>query len=98
HVEFRVAETPCFFPKKLLDEMAAIGAELTHRLGGGDAYRKAPRAVIPAQYCAADETSHPHFMTADFGLVREPDGKLSPKLVEMQAFPSVFAYQFVFNE
>ncbi len=32
-------------------------------------------------------------MTVDFGLVREPDGRLSPKLVEMQAFPSIFGYQ-----
>jgi hypothetical protein len=98
HVSFRVAETPCFFPKSLLDEMAALGAELTHRLVGNMPYLKASRAMIPAQYCAADETAHPHFMTADFGLVRESDGKLTPKLVELQAFPSVFAYQFVLNE
>jgi hypothetical protein len=98
HVEFRVAETPCFFPREMLDQMAAIGAELTHRLVGDRDYLKASRAMIPAQYCAADETPHPHFMTADFGLVREPDGTLAPKLVELQAFPSVFAYQFVLSE
>lgn len=98
HVSFRVAETPCFFPKSLMDEMAEIGAELTHLLVGNAPYLKASRAMIPEQFLAADETGHPHFMTADFGLVREKDGKLSPKLVEMQAFPSVFAYQFVLNE
>lgn len=98
HVEFRVAETPCFFPKTVLDEMAAIGTELTHRLVGDPSYLKASRAMIPAQFCAADETPHPHFMTADFGLVRGTNGKLMPKLVEMQAFPSIFAYQFVLNE
>jgi hypothetical protein len=32
-------------------------------------------------------------MTVDFGLVRNHDGKLSPKLVELQAFPSIFGYQ-----
>ena len=98
HVSFRVAETPCFFPKSLMDEMAEIGAELTHLLVGNAPYLKASRTMIPEQFLAADETGHPHFMTADFGLVREKDGKLSPKLVEMQAFPSVFAYQFVLNE
>lgn len=98
HVAFRVAETPCFFPKEILDSMASIGAELTHRLVGNQEYLKASRAMIPAQYCAADEMPHPHFMTADFGLVRNPDGSLAPKLVEMQAFPSVFAYQFVLCE
>ena len=98
HVEFRVAETPCFVPKTMLDEMAAIGADLTHRLVGDKPYLKASREMIPAQYCAADETAHPHFMTADFGLVWEKDGKLAPRLVELQAFPSVFGYQFVLNE
>jgi hypothetical protein len=98
HVEFRVAETPCFVPKALLDGMAAVGVDLTHQLVGNAPYLKASREMIPAQYCAADETPHPHFMTADFGLVREKDGTLAPKLVELQAFPSVFAYQFVLNE
>jgi hypothetical protein len=98
HVEFRVAETPCFFPGEMLGQMAAIGADLTHRLVEDRDYLKASRAMIPTQYCAADETPHPHFMTADFGLVREPDGTLAPRLVELQAFPSVFAYQFVLSE
>ena len=94
HVEFRVAETPCFFPKEMLDEMASIGEELTQRLVGNATYLEASRAMIPPQYCAVNETPHPHFMTADFGLVRDAYGKLAPKLVELQAFPSVFGYQF----
>ena len=32
-------------------------------------------------------------MTVDFGLVRGEDGELTPKLVELQAFPSIFGYQ-----
>ena len=35
----------------------------------------------------------PNFMTVDFGLIRNLDGSLSPRLVEMQAFPSIFGYQ-----
>jgi len=34
-------------------------------------------------------------MTADFGLVRDERGRLSPRIVELQAFPSVFGYQTV---
>jgi hypothetical protein len=98
HVEFRVAETPCFFTRQMLDEMASIGSDLTMRLVKDQKYLQASRTMIPARYCAADETSHPHFMTADFGLVREADGRLTPKLVELQAFPSVFAYQFILCE
>ena len=98
HVSFRVAETPIFLPKQLLDEMASIGAELTYQLVGDRDYLAASSKAIPEAYRAADETPHPHFMTVDFGLVREADGILSPRLVELQAFPSVYAYQFVLAE
>jgi hypothetical protein len=98
HVSFRVAETPCFFPESLLDEMAAIGARLTYRLVDDEAYLQASAAAIPEAFLAADETAHPHFMTVDFGLVRGADGTLAPRLVELQAFPSVYAYPHVLSE
>ena len=98
HIEFRVAETPCFFSKALLDEMAATGAELTHQLVGSPAYIAAADAAIPEKYRAGNDNPRPNFMTVDFGLVRAADGSLTPKLVEMQAFPSVFGYQDVLSE
>ena len=39
--------------------------------------------------------AHPNFLTADFGLVRTAAGELVPRLVEIQAFPSVYGYQDV---
>ena len=33
------------------------------------------------------------FVQVDFGLVRDASGELQPKLVELQAFPSLYAYQ-----
>ncbi len=93
HVEFRVAETPCFFPLELMNQAAAIGAELTNRLVSDPEYLQASSKAIPDAYRMPDESPHPHFMTADFGLVRTPSGSLEPRLVELQAFPSVFAYQ-----
>lgn len=98
HVAFPVAETPCFFPKSLLDEMAAIGAELALRLIDDPVYLSASLAAIPEKWRAADQDAHPHFLTADFGLVREADGRLAPRLVEMQAFPSIFGFQWVLSE
>ena len=98
HIEFRVAETPCFFAKETLDEMAMVGAELTHQLLGSTEYMKAADAAIPEKYKLANDNPQPNFMTVDFGLVRDPNGSIKPKLVEMQAFPSVFGYQDVLAE
>jgi hypothetical protein len=92
-VEYRIAETPIFVPLSLLEQMAAAGAELTHSLLRNPACLAAARQAIPAGYLVAGETAHPNFLTADFALVRGPAGELQPKLVEIQAFPSVYGYQ-----
>lgn len=92
-VEFRVSETPVFVSASLLRQLASEGAMLASHLLGNAAYLEAARNAIPTGYCVANETAHPNFLTADFALVREPDGKLAPRLVEIQAFPSVFAFQ-----
>jgi hypothetical protein len=93
NIEFRVAETPCFFPRALMNELAEAGAELTHQLLNNPAYMQASNQTIPEQYRVPNESVHPNFMTVDFGLIRNPDGSLTPKLVELQAFPSIFGYQ-----
>jgi hypothetical protein len=97
-VAFPIAETPCFLPQSLLDAMADIGADLTLQLLDDPAYLARSRAAIPERWRCADENAHPHFLTADFGLVRDADGSLAPRLVEMQAFPSVFGFQFAVSE
>jgi hypothetical protein len=94
-VDFRIAETPVFLPQRLLEEMASAGADLTSSLLGNPACLAAAREAIPEGYRVAGETEHPHFLTADFALVENLEGKLAPKLVEIQAFPSVYGYQDV---
>lgn len=98
HVSFPVAETPCFFPKALLDEMATIGADLTRHLLSDPNYMARSLAAIPERWRAANQDAHPHFLTADFGLVRDGRGRLAPRLVEMQAFPSIFGFQWLLSE
>jgi hypothetical protein len=97
NIQFRVAETPCFFPKSLLNELAEAGAALTHQLLDNPAYREASNQTSPAAYNVPNENPIPNFMTVDFGLTRNPDGSLTPKLVELQAFPSIFGYQDILS-
>jgi hypothetical protein len=97
-VEYRIAETPVFLPLPLLEQMAASGAELTRTLLGNAACLAAARKAIPAGFNVAGETAHPNFLTADFALVRGAEGELTPRLVEIQAFPSVYGYQDVLSK
>jgi hypothetical protein len=95
HVQFRLCETPCFFPKALLDRMAVDGKELIRQLVESPDYRAKSEASIPSEFKVPNEPEHPMFVQVDFGLVRDSHGELQPKLVELQAFPSLYAYQVV---
>jgi hypothetical protein len=92
-IAFRVSETPCFLPKALLDQMAEYGRELVLQLVNNPDYLRASDVTVPKRYNVANESPRPMFLQVDFGLVRNAQGELEPKLVELQAFPSLYAYQ-----
>jgi hypothetical protein len=96
-IKFRLCETPCFFPKPLLDQMTQYGKELVQQLNGLE-YRKASFDAIPPDFNVPNESPHPMFIQVDFGLVRDAAGKLQPKLVELQGFPSLYAYQAMLSQ
>jgi hypothetical protein len=92
-IAFRVSETPCFLPKALLDQMAEYGRDLVLQLVNNPEYHRASEVTVPPQYNVANESPRPMFLQVDFGLVRNANGELEPKLVELQAFPSLYGYQ-----
>src|SRR5579864_5582185 len=93
HVQFRISETPCFFPKPLIDRMASDGQALIRQLVDSPAYQAKSDEAVPPEFKVPNEPQHPMFVQVDFGLVRDEAGELQPKLVELQAFPSLYAYQ-----
>ena len=93
HVQFRLSETPCFFPPLLLERTADDGKDLIRQLVESSEYRARSNASIPQEFRVPNEPEHPMFVQVDFGLVRDSAGALRPKLVELQAFPSLYAYQ-----
>ncbi|HXJ94498.1 MAG TPA: hypothetical protein VMT20_16755 [Terriglobia bacterium] len=93
HVAFRNSETPCFLPRPLVDRMVADGREIIEQLMGNSEYRRRSEAAIPAEFRVPGETDHPLFIQVDFGLIRNTRGEIEPKLVEIQGFPSLYAYQ-----
>src|SRR5258708_27831131 len=98
HVQFRLSETPCFFPRSLLERMAEDGKELIRQLVDHAEYRERSTASIPPEFRVPNEPARPLFVQVDFGLVRDAAGGLQSKLVELQAFPSLYAYQAMLSQ
>jgi len=87
--QFRHSETPVFLPSALVDRMARYGREMVEQLLANDRYRQDSEAAVPERYRVPNEAPAPLFVQADFGL----DAQGEPKLVEIQGFPSLYAYQ-----
>ena len=98
-IGFRVAETPIFLPAELMEQMVDAAAELTRQLVENPAYLEASTAIIPERYRIPEPAGikPPNFMTVDFGFVREKTGEIGIRLVELQAFSSIFGFQDVLS-
>ncbi len=98
-IGFRVAETPIFLPAELMEQMVDTAAELTRQLVENPAYLEASTAIIPERYRIPEPAGikPPNFMTVDFGFVREKTGEIGIRLVELQAFSSIFGFQDVLS-
>ncbi len=87
--QFRHSETPVFLPAELVSKMARFGREMVEQLLANPEYQRDSRAAVPVEFRAPNEDPVPLFVQADFGL----DANLEPKLVEIQGFPTLYAYQ-----
>jgi hypothetical protein len=92
-IEFPVSETPCFFPRPLIEHLADVGVDLIGQCLTGDAAAAAERAVPDRFRGAGASEPNPTFIQVDFGLVRNAAGAIEPRLVELQAFPSLYGFQ-----
>ena len=95
---FPISETPCFFPRALMDELSATGLELVTQLLDHPDARAAARAAVPDRFRGPNAESLPTFLQVDFGLVRGASGAIEPKLVELQAFASLYGFQWAVAE
>jgi hypothetical protein len=92
-IEFRLCETPVFLPPALRDEMVRSAMQIWADLSTPGNLRRSLEAVPPPlDVPGADD--HPVFAQADFAVTRDgPEGALAPRLIELQAFPSLYAFQ-----
>ncbi len=97
HVPFRLSETPCFFDGEFMRRISRDGQALIEQLET-DEYWRASEISIPERYRAPGESRQAMFVQVDFGVVRGEDGWLQPRLVEIQGFPSLYAFQPVFAQ
>jgi hypothetical protein len=91
--DFRIAETPIFLTPAFTREVEAAARKIVEILRMPE-FAKHSQNAIPAGMAVPNESEHPNFLVVDFGICAEGE-RLVPKLIELQAFPSLFGFQLL---
>jgi hypothetical protein len=92
--EFRLAETPVFLPDDFKQRAADSATAIIEQLSS-PALIERMKAAIPDRWNTPGMDHLPSFSQVDFAVVRDNDGQLVPKLIELQGFPSLTGLQVI---
>jgi hypothetical protein len=96
-LDFRIAETPVFVPKVLTDKILQACSDITDVIVRSD-FKALTENAIPADQRVPNEDDHTQFLVMDFAVCKDENGgpshgELSPRLIELQGFPSLSFFQ-----
>jgi hypothetical protein len=88
----KIAETPVFIPAALTAKLMTACDDVVNVILQPD-FKELTRDAIPPGQKVPHENEHPHFLVVDFAVCRDEQGELTPQLIELQGFPSLYAFQ-----
>ncbi len=91
--DFRISETPIFLTPAFTQEVVDAANGILAKVRSPE-FAVHASAAIPEGLTVPNEPAHPHFLVVDFGICCEGD-RLVPRLIELQAFPSLFGFQWL---
>jgi len=96
-IEFRVAETPVFVPKDFTKKMLDACESIVDIIADPK-FKELTKNAIPQHLQVPGENHHSHFIAFDFGICINEAGEYEPQLIEMQGFPTLFAYEVLLDD
>jgi hypothetical protein len=88
---FRIGETPFFIPNELKAQLLQGCQEVIDFIQKPD-FKALTDKALELNRKVPNEDQHTTFLAIDFGICEE-NGKIIPKLIEVQGFPSLFNFQ-----
>lgn len=96
-IEFRVAETAVFVPAAFRDKLLEACEAIVDTIMD-PAFVEASKKAVPPGLEVPGDTPHTQFIAFDFGICINDSGDYEPQLIEMQGFPSLFAYEVLIDD
>ena len=93
-IPFRIAETPVFIDKAFTDQLLDAGDFICQFITDPNFSSKTTHA-IPNGMDIPGEKALPESIVIDFAIAEGPGGTIQPQLIELQGFPSLFAFELL---
>jgi len=96
-IDFRVAETPVFVPQDFTDKMLSA-CEAIVDIIVDPTFKERTQKAIPENLQVPGENEYTDCIAFDFGICINEAGEYEPQLIEMQGFPTLFAYEVLLDD
>ncbi|WP_407557229.1 hypothetical protein [Winogradskyella sp. 4-2091] len=93
HVPFKIAETPVFLSKALKEKLIEACDDIMSVINKSNFKELTDGAFFDANTIVPNEDEQSKFIQLDFGICKDEKGDLTPKLIELQGFPSLYYFQ-----
>lgn len=91
-IPFRIAETPVFVPKALKHKLIKACDSMIDFICRED-FKSLTNKAVPAHLNVPGEDAHTLCLAIDFAVCKDEKGELTPQLIELQGFPSLYGYE-----
>lgn len=95
--QFRVCEMPIFVSQGFRHTLEEAAIDIVRQCVSPSVLAHT-QSTLEARYTVPNEAPRPLFSVVDFAVCSNDDGDFVPKLIELQGFPSLYGFQYVFGK
>ena len=96
-VGFRIAETPIFLPVAFKNQLLEVGEYVCSQIVATDFIAKTEKSLANTR-CTPNEKGLPECIVMDFAIANNDQNEIVPALIELQGFPTLFAFEVLQDE
>ncbi len=96
-LDFKIAETPIFIDQKFTAQLLELGDYVNGEILSSQ-FKVNTQPSLAKQPNIPNEPPYPACIVMDFAIANNAKNELVPKLIELQGFPSLFAFELLQEE
>ena len=96
-LDFRIAETPLFLPAAFKNQLLEVGDYVCSQIIAADFTSKTEKSLRNTSI-TPNEIGLPECIVMDFAIAHNDQNEIVPALIELQGFPSLFAFEVLQDE